>query len=162
MSQTHYASEVKQIACNRETVYGKLSDLNTLALIRQAVENPSVRAAMSSQFDEKKADQLAQAVQGMTFDADSVSFKADPMGNVTLRIVEREEPKCIKFEGVGMPFAVNAWIQLLPTADGRESLMKLTLGAELNLFIRQMVGKKLQAAVNQVAEVLKSLPYAQM
>lgn len=162
MSQTHYASEVKQIACNQETVYEKLANLNTLAVIKQAAESPSVRAAMQGQFGEKRVEQLAQAVEGMAFDADSVSFKAGPAGHLTLRIVERQEPKCIKLEGVGLPFETNVWIQLLPTSDGRQTLMKLTIGAELNFFIKQMIGKKLQTAVEQVADVLKSLPYAQL
>lgn len=162
MSQTHYASEVKQIDCNQEIVYQKLANLNTLATLKQAAENPSVRAAMQSQFGEKRVDQLSQAVEGMAFDADSVSFRAGPAGHVTLRIVERQEPKCIKFEGVGLPFETNVWIQLLPSANGLQTLMKLTVGAELNFFIKQMVGKKLQTAVEQVADVLKSLPYAQL
>ena len=37
--------------------------------------------------------------------------------------------------------------------------MKLTVGAELNPFIKQMVAKPLQEAIDKMAEVLTVLPY---
>ena len=80
------------------------------------------------------------------------------MGDVTLQIVEREEPKCTKFELQGAPIAANLWIQLLPNGES-ECAMRITVKADLNFFIKQMVGKKLQQGVDVLAEMLSKIPY---
>ena len=81
-----------------------------------------------------------------------------PIGRISLRIIEREEPKCIKFETDQSPFAFNFWIQLLPvTADS--SKMRLTLKADLNPFIKSVVGNKLQDAIDKMADMLAVIPY---
>ena len=58
----------------------------------------------------------------------------------------------------GMPVAANMWIQLLPQGEN-ECAMRLTVKADLNFFIRQMVGKKLEQGVDGLAQMLASLPY---
>ena len=80
---------------------------------------------------------------------DTLTFEAGPLGNITLRIIEREEPKCIKFNLEGAPIQANLWIQLLERDT--ETLLKCTLGTELNFLLRQMVGNKIQDAANQLA-----------
>jgi hypothetical protein len=57
-----------------------------------------------------------------------------------------------------MPVAANMWVQLLPNGEN-ECAMRLTLKADLNFFIRQMVGKKLEQGVDGLAQMLASLPY---
>ena len=81
-----------------------------------------------------------------------------PVGPATLRIIEREQDKTIKFAAEGMPVAANMWIQLLPNGEN-ECAMRLTVKADLNFFIRQMVGKKLEQGVDGLAQMLASLPY---
>lgn len=39
----------------------------------------------------------------MSFDTDTLSFNVDPVGQLTLRIIEREPSKCIKFETTNSP-----------------------------------------------------------
>ena len=84
---------------------------------------------MSGQVPEDKLNQLNERIQEMTFDTDSVSCNISPLGEVSLRIIEREEPKCIKFETVNSPIHLNLWIQLLPTSE-TACKMKLTVGAD--------------------------------
>ena len=81
-----------------------------------------------------------------------------PIGTATLRIIEREPEKTIKFAAEGMPVAANMWIQLLPQGEN-QCAMRLTVKADLNFFIRQMVGKKLEQGVDGLAQMLASLPY---
>ena len=81
----------------------------------------------------------------------------EKLGNITLRIIEREEPKCIKFNLEGAPIQANLWIQLLERDT--ETLLKCTLGTELNFLLRQMVGNKIQDAANQLATTLAAIPY---
>ena len=70
-----------------------------------------------------------------------------------MRIIEREEPKCIKFETVNSPIHLNLWIQLLPTSE-TACKMKLTVGADLNPFIKGMVAKPLKEGVEKLADML--------
>ena len=158
MSQTRYESEIKYIAADQEVVFRKLSDLNNLSRLREMANNPMVQSNLNAQFKPDQIEKMNTALAQMTFDTDSITIPAPGIGSVTLTIIEREEPKCFKFEGRGIPFASNLWIQLLPMAQG-QCKMKITLGAELNFFIKQMVGKKLQGAVNQIADLLARIPY---
>ena len=105
----------------------------------------------------EQLEQIVEKLRSLHFDRDSVTGDT-PMGPATLRIIEREQDKTIKFAAEGMPVAANMWIQLLPASES-ECAMRLTVKADLNFFIRQMVGKKLEQGVDGLAQMLASLPY---
>ena len=100
----------------------------------------------------------ADKLNDLTFDADSMSIST-PMGAVKLKIVDREEPKCIKFETEQSPLPFNFWIQILPVTD-TTCKMKLTIKAELNPFIKGMVSKPLQEGIEKIADALQMINYA--
>ena len=158
---TEYKSDVKKIYAPVSRVYERLADLNNLAVIQQGLDNPEAMERIKQRAGDKvKPEQLEQIVEKLRelqFDRDSVSGNT-PVGTATLRIIEREQDKTIKFAAEGMPVAANLWIQLLPHGDN-ECAMRLTLKADLNFFIRQMVGKKLEQGVDGLAQMLASLPY---
>ena len=93
-----------------------------------------------------------------TFDEDTVGLSVAPVGELKLRICDREEPKCVKFETVESPVPFNVWIQVLPV-DEQNSKMKVTVKADLNPFIRSMVEKPLQEAVEKIADALAQVQY---
>ncbi len=156
-----YKSEVKKIAYPQERVYAKLSDLNSLAVIQQAVDNPEIQQRISEQAGDKvspeQMETIKEKIKEMRFERDSVTV-GSPLGDITLRIIEREEPKTIKFALEGAPIQANMWVQLLPAGD-YECAMRVTLKAELNFFVKQMVGSKLQQGVDGLAQMLASIPY---
>ena len=158
---TEYKSEVKKIFAPIERVYERLSDLNNLAVIQQGLDNPEVMERIKQQAGDKvspeQLEQIVEKLRSLQFDRDSVSGNT-PIGTATLRIIEREPDKTIKFAAEGVPVAANMWIQLLPQNES-ECAMRLTLKADLNFFIRQMVGKKLEQGVDGLAQMLASLPY---
>ena len=158
---TEYKSDVKKIYAPVSRVYERLADLNNLAVIQQGLDNPEAMERIKQQAGDKvKPEQLEQIVEKLRelqFDRDSVSGNT-PVGTATLRIIEREQDKTIKFAAEGMPVAANLWIQLLPHGDN-ECATRLTLKADLNFFIRQLVGKKLEQGVDGLAQMLASLPY---
>ena len=156
-----YKSDVKKIYYPVERVYGRLSDLNNLAVIQQNLDNPMIREKMLEQAGDKASpeqlDSILEKLRELQFDSDSVSGSS-PMGNITLRIIEREENKTIKFALEGAPILANMWIQLLPATE-QECAMKLTVKADLNFFIKQVIGNKLQQGVDGLAQMLASIPY---
>lgn len=135
---TKFESDIKFIPFSQENVYEKLSNLNNL---------------------EKVKDKLPQdKVKNLTFDADSVSIEVPPVGNITLQVVEKEPCKCIKFGTTTSPLPFNLWIQLLPVSSN-ECKMKLTIGMELNPFMKTMVQKPLQEGLQKIADMLAMIQY---
>ncbi len=158
MAQQQFESSVKVIAAPQECVYTKMADLNNLAVIQQRFADPAFRTAIADKVPEDKLEQIAERVKEMKFDTDSVSCNVAPLGEVALQIIEREEPKCIKFDTTNSPIPLNLWIQLLPVS-ATECKMKLTVRAELNPFIKAMVSKPLQEGVEKLADMLAMIPY---
>lgn len=135
---TEFVSEVKTIPHDEDRIFNMLSDLSNLERIK---------------------DRLPQdKIQDFEFDSDSCSFAVAPVGKITFRIVEREPNKTIKFETTNSPVPLFLWIQLKQVAP-EDTKMKMTIKADLNPFIKPMVSKPLQDALDKIAVVIASLPY---
>ena len=132
-----FESSIRQIDYPQERVYALLSDMNNIDKVKDRIP-------------EDKAN-------GLTFDANSMGINT-PMGAVKLVIVEREAPKCIKFETAESPLPFNFWIQILPVSE-TTSKMKLTIKAELNPFIKGMVSKPLTEGIEKIADALQAIHY---
>lgn len=158
MSKQQFESNIKIIPYDQHCVYGKLSDLNNLAVIQEKIQEPAFQAALHEKVPADKTEQIVEKLKDMKFDTDSVSCNVPPLGEVALRIIEREEPKCIKFETANSPIPLNLWIQLLPVTE-TQCKMKLTVGADLNPFIKGMVSKPLKEGVEKLADMLAMIPY---
>ncbi len=155
---SEFKSEVKQIQASQQAVYDKISDLSNLSAVKERMNPPEARERLAGQVDSDKVDQMMDYLDNISFDQDSITLGGSPVGNVSLRIIEREAPKCVKMEGVGTPIPLNMWIQVVPNGDDA-SAIRVTLRAELNFFIKQMVGGQLQKAVDGIAEMLAHVPY---
>lgn len=133
-----FESSVKVIPCSQERVYAKLSDLKNLEAVK---------------------DRLPQdKVQGLNFDSDTLNFSVSPVGSLTLQIVEREPCKCIKFATTQSPLPFNLWIQIVETAP-EECKIKVTVGMEVNPFMKAMVQKPLKDGLEKMVEMLAVIQY---
>ena len=72
-----FESNVKQIAYPQQNVYNMLSDLTNIERVKAQIP------------DDKLKD--------LTFDKDTISISVSPIGQISMRIIERDEPKTIKF-----------------------------------------------------------------
>lgn len=133
-----FESTIKQVPYAQEVVYRNLSNLNNLERVRDRVPQ----------------DKL----QDFSFDQDSVSVSVNPIGKITLRVCNREEPKCVKFESVESPMPFNLWIQVLPVTE-TTSKMKVTVQADIPFMLKGMVSGPLQDGVEKIADVLSMVPY---
>ena len=155
MSLSKFESEVKLIPQAQQVIYSRFADLNNFAAIKDALNNPEVLQRISEQASADKMEDLKKYAENLSFETDAIHI-ASPMGNITLRIVEREEPKCIKFASEGAPIQLYVWIQLLPHTT-YECKMRVTVGAEVNFFMKGMVAKPLQQAADGLANMLSAI-----
>ena len=135
---TKFESSVKQIPYPVEDVYRNFSDLNNLERVRDRIPEDKLNS--------------------FSFDSDSVSVNVAPVGDLKLRIIEREENKCIKFETVQSPLPFNLWIQVLPVS-ATESKMKVTVQADIPFMLKGMVAGPLQDGVEKIADALSKIPF---
>ncbi len=135
---TEFTSEIKTIYFNEDTIFGTLSDLSKLELVKDRIPEDKIK--------------------DFRFDKDSCSFRVDPVGEVCFRVVEREPNKLLKLKSEKFPFDVFLWIQLVRKAE-KDTKMKLTLRADLPPLVRGMVSKPLKEALDRISDVIASLPY---
>lgn len=135
---TKFESSIKQIPYPVENVYRNISDLSNLERVRDRIPE----------------DKL----QEFQFDSDSVQVSVSPVGTIKLRIIEREENKCVKFETEQSPLPFNLWIQVLPVSE-TESKMKVTVKADIPFMLKGMVSGPLQDGVEKIADALSQIPF---
>ena len=135
---SNFESSVKVIPYSQERVYNKLSDLSNLEAVKDRLPKDKV--------------------QDLSFDSDTLSFSVSPIGQLTLQIVEREPSKCIKLATTNSPLPFNMWIQLVETAE-EECKVKVTIGMDLNPFMKAMVQKPLQEGLEKMVDMLAVIGY---
>ncbi len=136
-----FESSIREIPHPQQTVYDTLSDLNHLSRIK---------------------DRLPQdKIQNLTFDRDSLSVNVSPVGDIQFAIVDREEPKCIKFETQKSPVPLNFWIQLLPLT-ATTCKMRLTIKADIPFMLKGMVTKPLTEGIERIADALQAIDYSHL
>ena len=136
--ETKFESSIREIPYPQQAVYHRLSDLSLSAEVR-------------NQLPEDKREDII-------FDSESITMDVPPVGSISIRICDREEPKTIKYETVSSPLPFNLWVQLLPTSE-HSCKMRLTIKAELNPFIKGMVAKPLQEALEKIADAMAMMNY---
>lgn len=135
---TEFESSIRQIPHKQTSVFTTLSDLNNVGKLQGRLPE--------DQFED------------LQFNSDNVSINVQPVGKVTMRIAERDEPKCIKYETVDSFVPFSLWVQLLPVTE-ISCKMKLTIQAELNMFIKGIISKPLQDTLEKLADALSMIPY---
>ncbi len=133
-----FESSIKEIPYPVEDVYRNISDLSNLERVRDRIPEDKVN--------------------NFAFDSESVSLNVAPVGDLKLRICEREENRCVKFETEQSPLPFNVWIQVLPVTD-TTSKMKVTVKADIPFMLKGMVSGPLQDGVEKIADALAMIPY---
>lgn len=135
-----FESTIREIQAPQQMVYGVLSNMSNFG---------------------KMMDRVPQDVRGkVVFTADGFTVES-LMGKVVMKIIDLEEPKTIKMQSVESPVPFTFWIQLLPMTE-QTCKMKLTMKAELNFMMAQMAKGPLQKGIEQLADILQSLPFQQL
>lgn len=138
---TSFESKQEKAECNETEIYGLLSDLNNI---------------------EKIKDKIPQyKIKNLEFDADTCRFTVDMVGQIGLRIIERDPSKTIKFAADQSPVDFNLWIQLKQVEEN-DTRIKITVKADLNPMMKMIAAKPMETFVNKLAEILSKLPYKEL
>ncbi len=90
---------------------------------------------------------------------DSCRFTIDPVGEVGLRIVDKELPKVIKYTAEGKtPFNFFLWIQLKEMAEN-DTRVKLTIKADMNPMIKMVASKPIKKFLEVLSEAIANHQY---
>ncbi len=147
---TKFESSIKQIPHSQRSVYAMLSDLSNIQRLKDHLPEEAT--------DNDEINKVKDKLKNLSFDQDSLSINVDPIGQVSMRIIERDEPKMIKLESEKSPFAFKFWIQVLPVTEA-SSKMKLTIDADIPFFAKSMVAKPLQEGIEKIADALAMIPF---
>ena len=135
---TKFESSVREIPYSQEAVYHRLSDLSLSEQVRDRLP------------EDKRED--------ITFENDTITMSVPPVGSISIRICDREEPKTIKYETVNSPLPFNLWVQLLPLS-ATTCKMRLTIKADLNPFVKGMISKPLKEGLERLADAIAAGTY---
>lgn len=141
MAESKYESKITSIPAPVSQVYPVLSDLSNLDRVRDLIPQDKV--------------------QELEITPDSVRMKVDGLGQkITIRILDREQNKTIKFGGEGIPMTMNFWIQLKEVSPV-DTRVRLTLHADIPMMFKMMLDKKIQKGLDDAAQMLTQFPYTQ-
>ena len=133
-----FESGIKNIPFSQERVYNKLSNLNSLEEIKEKIPEDKI--------------------QDLSFDADSISFNVNPVGTVTLKIIDKEPLKSVKYQTANSPIPFTLWVQILSVSE-EESKIKLTTEMDLNPMMKIMLEKPLKEGLEKMADMIAVIPY---
>lgn len=136
-------SNIKQIPYPQESVYAKVSDLSNLKYLTDRIPE-----------DQRQGINL----ENLECTPDRVCTTVSPIGQIEFGVVARDPFKCVKMETLRSPIKLTMWIQIVSTGTSGCKI-KLTVDADLNMFMAKMVEKPLTEAVEKLADMLSMLPY---
>lgn len=152
MATTKIASEVFKIDSPIQDVYNLLSDFNRIGTLVEMAKQMGMGGR-------EQLDKISEKIEDARFTEDACVIVIKDMGELAVKIVEKEHPKMIKLGGDGsIPFEFNLWIQLLENGP-YDTRLKLTFHGELNMMMKMLLKGKLEQGINQLGEGLARIPY---
>jgi len=141
-----FKSEDTPIKASAEAVYKKLSNLEGLKELLSQVPEDKIPADQKQLFDQ------------VVITADSISFPAGPVGNITLRLTETVEPTFIKLEGVGTPVPMALMLRIFPATEV-SCQVRVEIDLQIPAMLKPMVSGPLKKMMEQFAQMLRNLPF---
>ena len=153
MSTTKIASEIFKIESPIRDVYALLSDFSRIGRLFEMAKQMGVPSNL-------QVEKLSEKIENTRFTEDACYLTLKDIGELAVRIVEKEEPRLIKLGADGgVPFEFNMWIQLLENAP-YDTRMKITFQGELNMMMKMLLKGKLEKGINLLGEGLTKIPYS--
>ena len=139
MSEQKYESKIQSIPAPVSQIFPVLSNLSNLERVK----------------DKLPADKVSE----VEISEDAIKMKVDGLGQkVVIRVVDKIENDTVKFGFDNIPMDVNFWIQLKEVSP-TDTRVKLTVKADIPMFFRMMLDKKIQQGLDDAAIMLTQFPY---
>ena len=128
---TTFESSVKSVSYAPESIYNLLCDFNNFS---DVIQNQKVKDWEST--------------------TDTCRFKVEGVGEVGLRIIDREPFTTIKYTADGKtPFNFYLWVQIKEVA-GNDSRIKLTIKADMNPMMKMVASQPIQKFLDMLADAI--------
>lgn len=141
-----YKSEIISLAYPAENVFNRLSNLEGLGDL--------LRNVPLDQVPEEQRGLLEQ----VRVTADTISFPAGPVGELTLALTELTDPTLIRLEGQGTPVPMQLSMHITPlTPDTCEAYV--VIGVQIPMMARPLVSGPLQKMATQFGQMLRGIRF---
>ena len=127
------------------TVFEKYSDLEGLGELLKNV--PEGYAS---------ADQM-QMLSKIRVTSDTIVIPGGPVGEITLRVVERQAPTLIRLEGVGTPVPLGMSLHIVPLTPAT-CATSAQLDLQIPAIMKPMVNGPMQKMVDQFGQMMRQMP----
>lgn len=159
-TMTKYTSEIYTVNATQAQAYERLADLRRFEALKAAFSDPEKMQCIlqnlpADQVSPEKLAEIREQVEKMQFTEDTISADTK-VGPVSLAIVEREPCKLVKLVTQNSPVNATVWVQLVEKGTYQAAL-KVTIGVELNFFIRKIVEKHIKKAPDGLAQFLSQI-----
>lgn len=135
----------------------KVDILSSAHALYRKVENPeNLRQLLSSIPAEQIPEEQRKQLEQIEVTPDSIVLPGGPVGSVTLRVAERQDPTLVRFEGVGMPVKMELLFKIYPL---NEEMCQAQVELELDvpMMLKPMINGPMQKMVNQFSNLLRHL-----
>lgn len=134
-----YTSQPVTIKGSQAEVYDKISNLGSY-----------------QQMLEQMPEDLRKKAGDVKFTDDAIIINANPVGEIRLEIIEKNQPDLIKFKASNAPVPMFLSLNM---AKGSEADTSLTASIEVEIptMLKPMIGPKMQEAANQMATLVGRL-----
>lgn len=141
-----YSSDKVTLHNSADAVYEKLSNLENLKAL--------LAGAPTDALDDEKRKMLEQ----ITVTADTISLPAGPVGQLTLRVAERQSPKLLTMRGEGSPVPLKVAMHLTPRgADECEA--QCVIDIEVPMMLKPMISGPMKKMSDQFAKMLRAISF---
>lgn len=136
-----YKSDVATINYDINLVYSKLS-------------HPS---KLQNLLSELPAD-IVKTLENISFEDDCIVINANPVGEVKLRLKEKEEPTKIVFSGEGTVVPIKIVMNFEDAGAGTTKGFAV-IDIDIPVFVKPMVDKPLKEGCKKLGDLLAMIPY---
>ena len=134
--QANFESRQGRVKYKDEVIYGFISNFNNF---KQFIPEDKIKDFQSSE--------------------DHCRFSVPTLGEVGLRIIERDPFKTIKISGDGMGNQQFAfWVQLKKMEE-EDTRIKFTISAEMNPMLKMMASKPLQNFLDKLVDTMEQINF---
>lgn len=142
-----YSSGNIKLNASAETVFNKLSNLNNLKNLLNNVPADRVPEDKREMFENLKITE------------DSIQIPGGPMGSLTLKMVEKIEPKLIKLAGEGLPIALSLAMNIEPEGENSSSA-NVDIDIDIPAMLKPMIGGQIQKMASQFGDMLGAISFS--